>query len=100
MKPWAKAFYSSRQWKETRRAVMARSGGLCEECLKEGRITPAVIVHHKTHLTKENINDPDIALNTDNLESVCRDCHAVLHGSIDAGRRYTIDKNTGRVIIK
>ena len=37
------------------------------------------VVHHKTHLTPENINDPEIALGEDNLELLCRDCHAVKH---------------------
>lgn len=37
------------------------------------------IVHHKTELTPRNIDDPMITLNEDNLETVCRTCHAIIH---------------------
>ena len=40
---------------------------------------PGVIVHHKIHLTRDNINDMDIALGMDNLEYLCRECHALEH---------------------
>ena len=32
-------------------------------------------VHHKTKLTQQNVGVPDISMNLDNLESICRDCH-------------------------
>jgi hypothetical protein len=32
---------------------------------------PAEIAHHKIYLTAENVTDPDIALNPDNLEALC-----------------------------
>lgn len=37
------------------------------------------IVHHKIELTPRNIDDPAIALGEDNLETVCRTCHALIH---------------------
>ena len=51
-------------------------GGLCEECHNK----PGYIVHHKTALTAGNISDPDISLNNDNLEYVCKDCHDLFDG--------------------
>jgi predicted kinase len=36
-------------------------------------------VHHKTFLTPENINDPDITLGWDNLQLLCRPCHNAVH---------------------
>lgn len=39
------------------------------EGIKCGR--PGAIVHHKEHLTPQNINDPDITLSEDNLELLC-----------------------------
>ena len=42
---------------------------------------PRRIVHHKEHLTPENINTPEIALGENNLELLCRDCHALAHAS-------------------
>lgn len=93
MKEWARGFYKSSAWKHCRAAYAASVGGLCERCLQRGQYTPGVIVHHKIHLTPENINDPSITLNWDNLELVCRDCHAELHD--ERQRRYKIDPNGG-----
>ena len=51
-------------------------GGMCEICGEN----PGLIVHHKEHITARNINDPDIALNYENLQLVCHHCHDVVHG--------------------
>lgn len=48
-------------------------------------------VHHKIHLSKENIWDPKITLNPDNLISLCRDCHFRQHEE-DAGRGQAVEK--------
>ena len=79
---FAYTFYNSQWWKNTREAYMRMGQGLCEPCLAHGVYTPAEIVHHKVHLTPENIGDPSITLNFDNLERVCRDCHAREHPEI------------------
>lgn len=95
MKDFAKSFYTSRAWKNCRRAYAASVGGLCEDCKAKGLITPGEIVHHKTELTPENINDPAVTLSWSNLRLVCRECHAKKHGARE--RRYTVDP-LGRVI--
>lgn len=99
MKSFAEWFYRSEQWKKTRRAYLTSVGGLCEECLKEGRITPAKIVHHKIFLTPENIHDPDVALNWNNLEAVCKPCHEQIHEYCGKknDKRYEVDE-LGRII--
>ena len=74
MQEFAKKFYLSQQWRDLREFVFKRDFGLCVKCGKPGEI-----VHHKIHLTPENISDPFIALNVDNLETLCRDCHAIEH---------------------
>ena len=74
MKDFAKAFYQSKAWKKTRRYIFLRDMGLCVRCGK-----PGDIVHHKIHLTPNNIDDPSISLNEDNLETLCRECHAIEH---------------------
>ena len=94
MKPYAESFYKSTTWQKTRELCIHRAGGLCERCLKEGLITPAVVVHHIKPITPENINDPNITLNQDNLMALCVDCHAKIHHPNQ--RRYKIDKD-GRV---
>lgn len=96
MQEYAERFYKSKAWQHTRDAYAKSKRGLCERCLSEGRLTPGEIVHHKVHLSPENINDPTVSLSWDNLELVCRDCHAQLHDA--RKRRYKVD-NFGRVIL-
>lgn len=90
---FAKAFYHSREWTRCQAEYVKRTGGLCERCRERGLIVPGVIVHHKIHITPDNINDPSITLNNDNLILVCRDCHAELH---KRKKRYKVDE-LGRV---
>ena len=97
MKDFAKSFYKSKAWQRCRAGYVKSVGGLCEDCLKKGIYTPGEIVHHKIHLTPENINDPNISLNWGNLKLVCRECHALEHKDSDA--RYLFDE-LGRVVEK
>lgn len=78
--PWAKSFYNSHQWAQVRDYIMMRDRYTCKRC---GR--PAQEVHHKEHLSLDNIGDPNITLNPDNLVALCRDCHFRQHEE-DAGR--------------
>ena len=97
MRAFAKAFYGSVAWQRCRDAYASSVGGLCERCLRRGLYNPGEIVHHTTELTPENISDVRISLGWDNLELVCRDCHAELHQQDRRGRRYRIDE-FGRVL--
>ena len=94
MKPYAESFYKSVAWKECRAAYAKSVGGLCERCLKRGLYVPGVIVHHKVHVTPDNINNGSITLNPDNLELLCRDCHAEEHEV--RKKRFKVDE-FGRV---
>lgn len=60
--------------------------GVCERCFAMGRLTPAKVVHHKQHLTPQNIDDPKVSLAYDNLQRLCQDCHAAVHSDGDAPR--------------
>lgn len=97
-KAFAKQFYSSKIWQDCRNEYAKSQHYLCERCLARGLYVPGVIVHHKIELTPNNINDPSIALSFDNLELVCRDCHAELHKARSKGRNYYI-KSDGAVVI-
>lgn len=95
MREFAKQFYCSKAWKETRKAYAKSRGGLCERCLRKGLYRPGVIVHHKVYLSPENISDPAVSLCWDNLELLCRECHAQEHDGLK--RRYKVD-DQGHVI--
>lgn len=74
-KEFAKEFYKGPKWRKCRKSYIASrrkiDGGLCEIC----RENLGYIVHHTVVLTPENINDPDVALNHELLEYVCKPCH-------------------------
>ena len=96
MKPWAEEFYKSQAWKICREVIMQRDHYLCQDCLKQNKFTAAEEVHHIIELTPENIQDPEVTLNSENLISLCRECHRARHGARQ--RRYKIDE-FGRVTI-
>lgn len=74
---FAKAFYRSTAWRKTRAYIFDKEHGVCQRC--HGRNGPGAIVHHKIYLTPSNIHNPAIALGEDNLELLCRVCHALEH---------------------
>ena len=67
-------FYGSKPWRAVRASHLAEFP-LCAECEKAGKLTPADTVHHKV----ERLIAPDLALDTDNLESSCSPCHTRRH---------------------
>lgn len=92
-----KSFYWTPEWKICREAYKKQARGLCEVCLSKGIYKPGEIVHHKVHITADNVNDPSITLSFNNLRLVCRDCHADIHKGHET--RYKVDE-LGRVVTK
>ena len=72
------AFYVSGVWIDCARAYR-RAHPLCERCLAKREISVSEQVHHKIRLSPENLNDPDVTLNWDNLEALCGKCHKEEH---------------------
>jgi len=81
---FANGFYRSRLWRNCRDQYAASKGGLCERCLARGLIVPGAEVHHKTRLTPENLTDPNVSTNWENLELLCEQCHHQEHRSAGA----------------
>ena len=75
-KDFAKKFYVSATWIKTSKAFAASKFYVCERC---GKAATRYIVHHKVHLTPENINNPAVALDWKNLQLLCVDCHNIVH---------------------
>lgn len=79
-KEYAERFYNSRAWRRCRASFVAHrvmiDGGECQRC----RDCPGYIVHHRKPITPDNINDPEITLNENNLEFLCHACHEKAHG--------------------
>lgn len=72
----SKAFYKSRAWQAIRRRALIRDHYLCQDCLKENRITQADTVHHRVEISK----DWSKRLDLNNLVSLCAACHNARHG--------------------
>lgn len=72
-------FYESQTWRDCQAAYMKKVNHLCERCLAKGRHEPARIVHHRIHLTQENLGDPELMYGFDNLEALCIECHNTEH---------------------
>lgn len=70
------AFYQSPAWLKLRRLKL-RSNPLCERCEEQGLTTPAKYVHH----VLERKARPDLALDLENLESLCGPCHSSHYAS-------------------
>ena len=102
-KEFTQNFYGKLAWKEVRDYVMKRDAYLCQDCLTKGMYTPAEEVHHIVWLTPDNINDPNITLNPNNLISLCKECHHERHNKGEhlgkkRNRRYKVDE-FGRVTV-
>lgn len=79
-------FYRSDVWKIARAIKIANACGMCEECGAVG-----TEVHHIIHLTPENVSDPSIATNQENLKLLCNECHNKVHGRFEGKREYYFD---------
>lgn len=89
MREFARDFYNSKAWRDTRAYIFDRDSGLCVKCSNVGDV-----VHHKVPLTPQNIHDTDISLGEDNLETLCYDCHATAHSTNPpTGAGLTFDKS-------
>lgn len=67
---YSKPFYNSKKWKDLRLYVCESRHWTCEECGDYGDQ-----VHHIIEITPNNINDPDVTLNENNLQLLCEECH-------------------------
>ena len=87
-----KDFYNSKLWRNQARYIWIKQNCLCARCHrpvyvdgisaylpKEKRLIG--VVHHKKHLNEYNYQDDSIALDENNLEGLCQDCHAKEHSS-------------------
>lgn len=76
-----KPFYRTAAWRKVRKMALMRDGGMCCECMRrmlDGSgtlVRRATMVHHIIPIEQR----PDLALDLDNLESLCDSCHNKEH---------------------
>lgn len=73
--------YQSAEWKKLREAKLLQNP-LCEICLANGIVKPAIDIHHIDSFTKyDGTKKLEVAYNYGNLLSVCKQCHQKLHNN-------------------
>ena len=82
--------YKTKEWKELRLSQLMKQP-LCECCLLDGRVTPAIDVHHIISFTDYTGNARLYwAYNADNLSSLCKFCHNKIHHNKEFRDKYTV----------
>lgn len=75
------SFYTNKAWRDLSYRLKIERGK-CERCgwtpLTKGD-WKYLIGHHRKELTEENVGNPQIALNPDNVEIICHTCHNKQH---------------------
>lgn len=62
--------YHTQAWRKLRHYYYGKRHGICEQCGM-----PGDIVDHIEEITEENVNDPEITFNEENLQLLCLSCH-------------------------
>lgn len=85
-------FYDSRDWKRKRARVLKRDNYECQECKRNGLVTidtneySESAKRKKIMLLVDHIKEleeyPELALEEDNLETMCVRCHNIKHGRV------------------
>lgn len=70
--------YQNTKWRKMRDTYM-HEHPICEECLKQGKVTPAEDIHHKRSPFQKGEVNWNLLLDYNNLEAVCKDCHGRIH---------------------
>ena len=105
---YRKQFYHSKVWNQVRKNIWLKQNLLCNRCglpvyvdglsdylPKEKRRIG--IVHHKIYLDNENVYDDTIALDEDNLEGICIDCHNKEHFKTNGIRNDYLFDDDGNI---
>ena len=72
-RPLRHKIYNTSRWQKLRE-YKKRRNPLCEECLRQGRITPMALVDHIIP-----IEDGGAVFDLSNLQSLCSACHNKKH---------------------
>lgn len=84
-------FYKSKEWLNKRAEALRRDNNECQKCKSEGGFSKAECVHHIKHLKEY----PELALNLNNLVSLCNSCHNKEHPEkIERFRKKWLKKKT------
>ena len=85
-------FYQSKEWRAFRELVimqrMTPEGFVIDEVTGKPILKAFdIILHHKTFLTEDNVNDASVSLNPDNIQIVSHRTHNYIHNKLGYKRR-------------
>lgn len=72
-------FYSSLTWKLKRQEILERDQYECQWCKENGKVTTQFDSILEIDHIKELADHPALALDNDNLRTLCKDCHNKRH---------------------
>ncbi|MHC5250431.1 HNH endonuclease [Enterococcus sp. LJL90] len=72
-------FYSSSKWKHLRKKRLELDHFECQWCKAEGKLTTQYDSVLEVDHIKELEDYPELALDIDNLRTLCKDCHNKRH---------------------
>jgi 5-methylcytosine-specific restriction protein A len=72
--------YQTTEWRRLRDVYM-RQHPVCEECLNQGKVTPATDIHHLISPFQHGEINYKLLYDYDNLMALCKECHGNLHAA-------------------
>lgn len=81
-------FYNSGKWRNMNGYIKERDNCECQECKRQGKVSLDIYEKNKNdrkkiklvvHHIKELKDYPELALDEDNLETLCVECHNKIH---------------------
>jgi 5-methylcytosine-specific restriction endonuclease McrA len=76
-------FYTSTAWRSLRKQALERDHHECVWCASEGRVTTKSHAILEVDHIQELEHHPELALELDNLRTLCKSCHNKRHGRFD-----------------
>lgn len=85
-----KKFYRTSDWESIRQQALKRDNYECQLCKAEGKVHIDSVkvegerkaIQLNVHHMKEIEDHPELALELDNLQTVCLDHHNIIHGRV------------------
>ena len=89
---------NSPRWLEVKRIVWQRANGLCEDCMKEGFVTPGVDCHHIVPVeSAKTVQEMErLAYDVSNIRLLCVACHIKTHQEMRSHTREKVQENKAR----
>ena len=85
------SFYNTTEWRKLRETYISQHP-ICEECLNNGKVTAAEDIHHRISPFKNGEGNKALFLDYNNLMSLCKQCHNMIHSKQNNPNYKTIEE--------